>query len=142
MIDGVILSPLKTIHVDEGDIFHGMKLTDEGYCGFGEAYFSSIKFKETKGWKRHHKMTLNIIVPFGEIQFALFDDRNKNIKRTFDVVLSKKNYHRLTIPPMVWVAFKGLDSNGSMLLNIANLAHDPSESDSKNINEIQFDWSS
>ena len=72
MIDGVILSPLKTIHVDEGDIFHGMKLTDEGYCGFGEAYFSSIKFKETKGWKRHHKMTLNIIVPFGEIQFALF----------------------------------------------------------------------
>ena len=82
MIDGVIISPLKIIRVDEGDIYHGMKRVDKGYCGFGEAYFSSINYGETKGWKRHHEMTLNIIVPNGKIQFALFDDRNKvNFKR-------------------------------------------------------------
>ena len=85
-------------------------------------------------------MTLNIIVPNGEIQFALFDDRNKvNFKR-YDIIISKKNYCRLTVPPMVWLAFKGLDINGSMLLNIANIVHNPSESDSKNIDDIEFNW--
>jgi len=140
MIDGVIISPLKIIRVDEGDIYHGIKKTDTGYSGFGEAYFSSINYGETKGWKRHHEMTLNIIVPNGEIQFALFDDRNKvNFKR-YDIIISKKNYCRLTVPPMVWLAFKGLDINGSVLLNIANIVHNPSESDSKNIDDIEFNW--
>ena len=34
-----------------------------------------------------------------------------------------------------------LSRKNSMLLNIANLMHDPKEVDRKNINEIEFDWS-
>ena len=42
---------------------------------------------------------------------------------------------------MVWVAFKGLSNKESILLNIASIPHDPNESESKRINEIDFDWS-
>ena len=140
MIDGVIITPLKVIKVDEGDVFHGIKSSDKGYIGFGEAYFSSINSGEIKGWKRHQKMTLNIIVPSGEIQFVMFDDRNKNEERLQDIVLSLNNYCRLTVPPMVWMAFKGLADEKSLLLNVASIPHDPDESESKKLNEIEFTW--
>ena len=140
MIDGVIITPLKVIKVDEGSVFHGIKSSDKGYVSFGEAYFSCIKSGEIKGWKRHQKMTLNIIVPVGEIQFALFDDRNNSENKFQDVVLSLNNYCRLTVPPMVWMAFKGLSDSESLLLNIASIAHNPNESESKKLNEIEFIW--
>jgi hypothetical protein len=38
------------------------------------------------------------------------------------------------------MGFKGLSKNGSMLLNIANILHDPNEVDSKSIDEINFNW--
>ena len=61
-IGGVILTPLKIIDVEGGDVLHGMKKSDTGYMGFGEAYFSMIKPGVIKAWKRHQKMTLNILV--------------------------------------------------------------------------------
>ena len=140
MINGVLITPLKIIKVNEGDVFHGIKSSDKGYFGFGEAYFSSIKSGQIKGWKRHQKMTLNIIVPSGEIQFVMFDDRNNAEGRFQDIVISLKNYCRLTIPPMVWMAFKGLSDEKSLLLNIASIPHDPDESESKKLNEIEFIW--
>jgi dTDP-4-dehydrorhamnose 3,5-epimerase len=140
MIDGVLISPLRIIQVQEGDVFHGMKSSDNGYSGFGEAYFSSIKAGEIKGWKRHKEMTLNIIVPYGEIHFVMFDDRKKSNAKFQNVILSLTNYCRLTVPPMVWLGFKGQGSDTSILLNIASITHDPLESESKNLNEIEFDW--
>ena len=62
-MDGVILTPLKQIYNSKGDIFHAMKKSDKGFNGFGEAYFSTILKGEIKGWKKHTRMTLNIIVP-------------------------------------------------------------------------------
>mgnify|MGYP005671907601 CR=1 FL=1 len=62
-INGIILTPLKIINHPKGNLFHCMKKIDEGYAGFGEAYFSSINFGEIKGWNRHKKMTLNFIIP-------------------------------------------------------------------------------
>ena len=141
-MDGIILTPLKKIHHPKGDLFHAMKANDVGYEGFGEAYFSEIEFNSIKAWKRHKEMTLNLIVPVGEIMFVLFDDRDE-LNSQFQVVkISKNNYLKLTIPPMVWLGFKGLSKNGSMLLNIANIAHDPFEVERKEIDEILFKWDS
>ncbi|MFW5625378.1 MAG: dTDP-4-dehydrorhamnose 3,5-epimerase, partial [Campylobacter hyointestinalis] len=67
-MDGVILTPLKQIYNPKGNIFHAMKNSDIGYLGFGEAYFSTIDQNKIKGWKKHTKMTLNLIVPIGEIE--------------------------------------------------------------------------
>ena len=77
-IDGVILTPLKKILHPKGDIFHGMKKDDNGYVGFGEAYFSTINNGEIKGWNKHKRMTLNLVVPMGEVTFVIYDDREKS----------------------------------------------------------------
>ena len=62
VIEGVSLHPLKQISVPKGDLWHAFKSTDEGFVGFGEAYFTQVKPHEVKGWKRHNRMVLNIVV--------------------------------------------------------------------------------
>lgn len=49
MIDGVIIAPLKIIDVPGGHVLQGMKCSDEGYNGFGEAYFSTVEHGTVKG---------------------------------------------------------------------------------------------
>ena len=41
-IDGIILSALNNIQLDKGNVLHAIKSSNEGYHGFGEAYFSII----------------------------------------------------------------------------------------------------
>ena len=114
-MDGITLTPLKQIFNPKGNIFHALKKSDIGFNGFGEAYFSTINQNEIKGWKKHTKMILNIVVPFGEIAFVIYDE---NTKRFFNVKLSKRNYQRLTVKAGLWLAFKGC-SRKNMLLNLA-----------------------
>lgn len=142
-IQGVELHPLKHIIVPKGDIFHALKSTDEGYTGFGEAYFSQIESGAVKGWKRHNRMTLNIIVPLGKIKFVVYDDREGSTTngKFQEIILSpESNYQRLTLAPGLWMAFKGMDNGISMLMDIIPEPHDPSEADRKDIEEIKFNF--
>ena len=142
IIDGIRISPLKQIAVPGGDVFQAMKNSDESYNGFGEAYFSNIEPKVIKAWKRHKEMTLNLIVPVGTIRFVMYDDRKKST--SFDcfheVTLSQKNYHRLTVPPMVWMGFQCIGNVTAMVLNIASIPHQIDEVDKKEIKDILFNW--
>lgn len=141
-IDGVLLTSLKMINVPGGDVLHGMKCSDPGYSGFGEAYFSMVDPGVVKAWKRHHQMTLNLIVPWGAVRFVIYDDRHNSASHGEyqAVVLSRNNYCRMTVPPMVWIGFQGVDENISMLLNIADIEHIPEEADRKEIDGIKYDW--
>lgn len=142
-IEGVLLTPLKKIHHPKGDVFHGMKKSDAGFSGFGEAYFSTINFEDTKPWKKHLEMTLNFVVAMGDIRFVIYDDRGNSVTKNnfFDVTLGEHNYQRITIPPGVWVAFNGVGSEYNLLLNLANLEHDPTEVERKEkLSEIAYQW--
>lgn len=135
-MDGVILTPLKQIYHPKGDIFHAMKKSDIGFDGFGEAYFSTINQNDIKGWKKHTKMTLNIVVPVGNIEFVVYDE---NSKEFFSTKLSHNNYQRLTVKSGLWMAFKGLEKY-NMLLNLASIEHDPNEAINIGIEEIKYGW--
>lgn len=142
-VEGVIVTPLKQIHHPKGNVFHAMKKSDEGYSGFGEAYFSTIHFNDSKPWKKHLEMTLNFVVPVGEIRFVIFDDREDSPTKNsfFDVTLGENDYKRITIPPGVWVAFHGVGSQYNLLLNLANLEHDPNEIERKEeLSDIAYQW--
>lgn len=141
-IKDVLLTPLKRIAHPKGEVMHAMKRSSPGFAGFGEAYFSTVLPGEIKGWKRHRRVTLNLVVPVGTVRFVIFDGRaNSPSFGCFnDYMLGKENYARLTIPPGLWVAFRGLDENLNMLINLADEEHDPVESDNIGIEEIHFDW--
>jgi dTDP-4-dehydrorhamnose 3,5-epimerase len=140
MLDGIIKTPLKKINLDDGSVFHGMKKNDIGFVDFGEVYFSFINKDAIKGWKLHKKMTLNLIAPIGEIKFNFIDSRpdSKTYNSLFEINLSEKDYCRLTVPPNIWFAFKGVGEGINMLTNIADIPHDPNEVLRKELNEIQF----
>jgi len=134
-MDGVILTPLKQIYHPKGDIFHAMKKSDPGFEGFGEAYFSTIHKGDVKGWKKHTQMTLNLVVPIGEIEFIVHDAQKNEF---FSITLSQENYQRLTVKPGLWMAFRGIGEY-NLLLNLANLEHDPSEAVNVEFDSIKYD---
>ena len=138
----VIITQNKVINVDGGDVYHVMKIGDAGFSGFGEAYFSFINNKFIKGWKRHKNMTLNLSVIHGSIKIVTYDDRNSHkLEGVFDeYILSQENYLRITVPPMIWVAFMGKSKKDNILLNLASIKHDPHEVDKKDLEEIKYSW--
>lgn len=143
MIDGVTLHEEKQITVPKGNIFHAIKSNSEGFCGFGEAYFSQIEKGAIKGWKRHNRYTLNIVVPMGAIRFVIYDDRegSSTYGQFEDVVLSTKdNYKRLTVAPGLWMAFQGIGEDVSMLMDVIPEIHDPNESERIELNDIKYNW--
>lgn len=144
-IDGILLTPLEIIEGDLGRVLHAMKQNDPGCGPFGEAYFSTIHHNAVKAWKRHRRMTSNIVVPVGEIRFVIVDDRAGNPagQRSMEVILSWKNYQRLTIPPGLWMGFQGVGQELNLLLNIADIRHDPSECEGleRDSDKIDYRWS-
>jgi dTDP-4-dehydrorhamnose 3,5-epimerase len=141
-IDGVLTTPLQIISHPKGNILHAMKKNDQGYAGFGEVYFSIVNQNEIKAWKKHSLMTLNLTVPQGKVKFVVFDKRSGSpsfmLFNVFEV--SQENYFRLTIPPGVWFGFKGLGADLNLILNVANIPHDPEEVERAEIQDIKYDW--
>ena len=130
-----MLTPLRQIHHPSGDILHAMKASDESFQGFGEVYFSMVHEGVVKGWKKHTKMTLNLVVPTGAIEFVCFDGK------CFEhFLLSKDNYQRLTVSPDIWMAFRGKGKGVNLLLNIANIEHDPREAKTCKLKDIDYVW--
>jgi dTDP-4-dehydrorhamnose 3,5-epimerase len=144
-MDELIITPLKQICNIKGDIFHAMSISSVGFSGFGEAYFSTIRHREIKGWKRHLKATLNFVVIKGSIRFFILKDlysfKFDNRENIFEILLGPSvNYSRLTIPPGFWVAFTGVSEDLSILLNISNFEHDPNEAENKPVNTSELIW--
>lgn len=135
-VDDLLITPLKQIPVDGGDVLHCMKRSDPGFIGFGEAYFSIIEPDAIKAWKKHSRMTLNIVVPFGKVLFVFVDDEG----RIREEIVGKGKYVRLTVPPGIWFGFKGIFSSESIVMNIANIQHDPAEVERKTLDQISYSW--
>ena len=138
-MSNILLTPLRRMPTPNGDVLHGIKMTDAGFCGFGEAYFSIILGGSTKGWKRHRDVTLNLICVAGAVQFVVHDGGFRT--PTANVILSPNapdQYRRLTVPPMFWVAFRGLNPGENIILNVASNVHDPHESDHADL--TVFPW--
>ncbi|UPQ88124.1 dTDP-4-dehydrorhamnose 3,5-epimerase [Vibrio sinaloensis] len=142
-LDGVVVEPLSVIKHPKGDILHALKENEKAYLGFGEVYFSTIHFSEVKGWKKHTRMNMNLLVPEGEVRIVICDEElNRSTGAGFQVVqLSRGNYARVTIPCGLWVAFQGVSQGTNLLMNFADIMHDPEESISVPLEDIDFDWS-
>jgi dTDP-4-dehydrorhamnose 3,5-epimerase len=139
-IQGVLLTPLKHIPHPKGDLYHGMRCSDPGYNGFGEAYFSTVNKGDVKPWKKHLRMTLNLVVPVGKIRFVILDMRDGSV--TFGgrmlVEIGPENYQRLTVPPGLWMAFEGMNDGLNLLLNMADLEHDPGEMERVELDTFEY----
>lgn len=116
--------PLRVIAHPKGDIRHALKASESTFYGFGEAYFTTILPGKTKGWKKHSRMHINLIVVQGEVVFHVHDEQAEH---TDTFVLGPNNYSRLHVPPGLWMAFGSRAESPSLVLNLASIEHDPEE---------------
>jgi dTDP-4-dehydrorhamnose 3,5-epimerase len=139
-LDDILVTKLASIDTPGGNVSHALKDTDAGFSGFAEAYFSRVKHGSTKAWKCHNAMTSNLVVVVGKVKFVfcLKGSQGEYVFRE-EVVLAS-DPKRITVPPGIWFGFHGLSVEESLILNIADLKHDPSEVLRLDVNSIAYDW--
>ncbi len=128
----IVVTPLRRVPTPKGEVRHGLRASDAGFAGFGEAYFTEVLPGETKGWKRHSRMTMNLVVVAGTVRFIVHDEGS----RRSDHVLSATGeapYARLTVPPGWWMAFEGVGREHNLLMNLASHEHDPAEAENRDL---------
>lgn len=133
------LVPLREIAVPNGNVYHAIKSSETSFINFGELYFSRIETGKIKGWKRHNRCTLNLIVVEGLVSFIIvtddvFQGRNPSYHKEFTIG-PEENYNRLVVPPGYWVAFKGVGAGENIIANVIDEEHDSEESDSRSLND-------
>lgn len=129
MIQGICIAPRTIIKDQRGQIIHMIRNDDPEFTGFGEIYFSTVRYNVIKGWHLHKKMTLRYAVVSGIIKLVLYDDRSDSATRgkIMEIIVSRKNYKLIIIPPNIWNAFQGLSKQPAIVANCADLTHDPEE---------------
>lgn len=130
------IKKLSIIGNNKGDVLKGFLKSENRDIDIKEVYFSEINPNEIKAWKKHKKMTSNLIAVKGEIKIVI----QKKDKSFITEIISKKNYKMVSIPPNFWFGFKCTGSEVGMLVNISNEEHDDLESDQLDIEKIVFDW--
>ena len=128
-IHDVKITPLKIISDNRGKVMHMLRKDSDVFDKFGEIYFSTINHESIKAWHLHKESTLNYVCIKGNVKLVLYDDRNESpSKGTLqEIILTPKNYFLVTIPPMIWNGFKGLDKEESIIANCLNMPHDEKE---------------
>lgn len=117
------LFDLKKIKHPKGDVLRVLKKTDPAFYGFSECYFSFVKYKKIKAWKKHTEMKMNLIVPIGKVKFIFYCEKVKKYKK---IIIGENNYKRLSVPKGLWFGFQGL-SKQNLIINISNILQNDKE---------------
>ena len=137
-LENIVITQLSSFDVDGGRVMHGIKKNDVGYVGLGEVYFSYINPKAVKAWKKHNRMTLNLVVPLGKVRFVFCNPLSEGRYRVEDV--GENNYVRLTVPSGIWFGFQGIATHPSLVTNIADLQHDATEVERQAVSSFDYQW--
>ena len=144
MIDGVIVQDLKQISDERGKVMHMLRCDSPLFEKFGEIYFSIINPCVVKAWKRHRRMTQNIVVPTGTIKLVIYDDRNgvTGCGDTEVMEIGEDNYCMVRIPPLVWYGFQCISSRQALIANCTDIPHDPDEAENRDLQDsfVPYQW--
>lgn len=143
-INGVIVTPLKKIVDERGQIRHMLKSTDPTFTQFGEIYFSCGYPDAVKAWHIHKEMTLNDCCVSGMVKLVIYDLREDSTTfgNLMELFIGEDNYCVVQIPPGVANGYKAYGDKMAIVANCASMPHDKNEIiyiDPFN-NDIPYDW--
>ena len=144
-IEGVTLTELRQIGSDRGAVLHMLRCDAPEFTHFGECYFSEVLPGAIKAWKRHRAQTQNLAVPAGRMQMVIYDERQGSPTqgRLQSLELGRPDaYLRLRIPPGIWYGFRCISTTPALLVNCADLPHDPNEGEARPLDDpgIPYRW--
>ena len=127
-ITGLKIIRNKIIKNKKGDILKFLSIRDNFFKKFGEIYFTEIRKNKIKGWNYHKKNTCLLTVPSGKVKFFFIDGRSKSKSyyKEEQIVISKKEYRLVLVPPGIWFSFKSLNKL-SIVANCINNPHSDKE---------------
>jgi dTDP-4-dehydrorhamnose 3,5-epimerase len=134
----ITITKLKTVPTEGGRVRHIIKKSEDDTLELGEAYFSYIEQGQIRGWKKHSKMTMNLVVPSGNVRFVFQLMNSQGVFEYKDIVIGEENYVRINVPPNIWFAFQGIGFGESIILNISNIEHDPEEAENLPLNAFPY----
>ena len=145
MIKGVSTVALAEFSDEYGAVLHMLRNDDPHFFQFGECYFSEVLPGAIKAWKLHNDQTQNIAVPVGRIKMVIYDSRLESPTKGYIEILELGRpdvYLRVQIPPGLWYGFTCISNTPALLVNCADMPHDPNESMRKPISDssIPYDW--
>ena len=127
-ITGLKIFKQKIVNNKKGDILKFLSRRDIFFKKFGETYFTEIKKNKTKGWNYHKKNHCIIAVPYGKVNFWFIDGRksSKSYHKEDKIIIGKKNYQIILVPPKIWFSFKSL-TKISIIVNCIENPHSDKE---------------
>ena len=114
------LNKLKNL---KGDLLKYLNKNNKYFKKFGEIYFTEIKKKKIKGWNFHKKCQCLLTVPVGKVKFE-FAEKISGRKKV--IIIGKKNYSIIVVPPRIWFNFTSLEKI-SLVVNTINEIHNNKE---------------
>ena len=105
----------------KGDILKYINKKDKYFKTFGEIYFTEIKKNNTKGWNFHKRNQCLITVPYGKVKFTFAKKTNSKKKI---VIIGKKNYSIIIVPPGNWFKFESLEKFSLVVSTLDNIHSD------------------
>ena len=141
LIDDVVLTELKQFSDERGTLLHMLRNDDPIFTTFGECYFSEVLPGAVKAWKLHHNQTQNFSVPVGRIKLVIYDNRKNSISNgnlQYVNLGRPDSYFRIMIPPGLWYGFTCISEMPALLVNCADIPHDPQESEIRMLDDISI----
>ena len=142
ILEDMSIKELSVIENEKGSVMHMLRSDSEHFKAFGEIYFSEVIPQAIKGWKRHTATTQNFVVPVGRIKLVLYDQRpdSRTSNMIFETELGRDDYKMVIIPPYIWNGFKGLSKDVSIIANLIDRPHDPSESQTLDLCDVSIPY--
>ena len=141
MIEGLAVTQLRQLDDHRGSVLHMLRSDAPDVTRFGECYFSEILPGVVKAWRCHTAQTQNLAVPVGRVRIGVYDDRRASLTRgqVETLELGRPDaYVRLRIPPGLWYGFQCVGDAPALIVNCADLPHDPAESEVRSINDPEM----
>ena len=134
-IDKIKIEKYNVVNNKNGKILKILNNKQSNLKFYKDAYFSFVKFGKIKGWKKHTRMTMTLVVPVGKVKFVFYDEDNFR-----SIVIGDNRFYKIIVPPNIWFSFKGISKGSNVVFNLANLKHNDKEVVRKRNNEIKYNW--
>ena len=137
-IEGLTVTQLSELSDPRGSVLHMLRCDVPEFTRFGECYFSEILPGAVKAWKRHRAQTQNLAVPVGRIRTVIYDERagSPTCGQLKSLEMGRPDaYLLLCIPPGLWYGFECLSATPALIVNCADMPHDPEEGEARSLDD-------
>jgi dTDP-4-dehydrorhamnose 3,5-epimerase len=145
-IDGVATKVLKPIVDERGFLMEMLRMDDELFKGFGQAYVTAVNEGVVKAWHYHNEQTDHFVCLVGHIKLVLHDCRENSL--TYGLVneffIGERNPLLVQIPPKVLHGFKGISAPHALVLNLPDKPYNYDQPDEYRVDphslDVPYDW--